>query len=70
MRGVVLGSLLSAIGAAMMALLVAYRQKLEKRKENIRQKELSNTNIIPYDDFLVRFRNLSKTLKETRGKNQ
>ncbi len=54
----------------MMALLVAYRQKLEKRKENIRQKELSNTNIIPYDDFLVRFRNLSKTLKETRGKNQ
>jgi len=38
-----------------------------KRKDNFRllNESLKNTNVIPYDDFLVRFRNLSKTLKET-----
>lgn len=38
----------------------------EKKKDNFRllNESLRNTNIIPYDHFLVRFRNLSKTLKE------
>jgi len=38
----------------------------EKRRDDFRllNESLKNTNVIPYDDFLIRFRNLSKTLKE------
>lgn len=38
-----------------------------KKKDSFRllNESLRNTNVIPYDDFLVRFRNLSKTLKKT-----
>lgn len=40
----------------------------EKKKDDFRllNESLKNTNVITYDDFLVRFRNLSKTLKETK----
>jgi hypothetical protein len=41
----------------------------EKKSDDFRllNESLRNTNIIPYDDFLVRFRNLSKTLKEAEA---
>lgn len=41
----------------------------EKKGDDFRllNESLRNTNIIPYDDFLVRFRNLSKTLKEAEA---
>jgi len=37
----------------------------DKRKDDFRllNESLRNTNVIPYDDFLVRFRNLSRALK-------
>jgi len=40
----------------------------EKKKDDFRllNESLKNTSVIPYDDFLVRFRNLSKALKETK----
>jgi len=40
-----------------------------KKKDDFRllNESLRNTNIIPYDDFLIRFRNLSKTLKKVEA---
>jgi len=40
----------------------------EKKRDDFRllNESLRNTSIIPYDDFLARFRNLSKTLREVK----